>query len=145
MKNSATLTDRAELMAGAMMAGVLLTLWLALRSFKVIFAILVTLAVGLVITMAIGLLAVGVFNIISIAFIALFVGLGVGFRHPVLGALSQRTLPAAEPRQGRCATPAAVSACRWRWRRRRLRSVSSRSCRPNIPAWPNWALSPASA
>jgi hopanoid biosynthesis associated RND transporter like protein HpnN len=75
----ATLTDRVYLMVGAMMGGVLLTLWLALRSFKVIFAILFTLAVGLVVTMAIGLLAVGVFNIISIAFIALFVGLGVDF------------------------------------------------------------------
>ena len=74
-----TLTDRVWLMTGAMMGGVLLTLWLALRSFKVIFAILVTLAVGLAVTMAIGLVAVGVFNIISIAFIALFVGLGVDF------------------------------------------------------------------
>ena len=74
-----TLTDRVWLMTGAMLGGVLLTLWLALRSFKVIFAILATLAAGLVVTMAIGLLAVGVFNIISIAFIALFVGLGVDF------------------------------------------------------------------
>ena len=40
---------------------------------------LVTLGVGLVITMALGLLTVGVFNIISIAFIELFVGLGVDF------------------------------------------------------------------
>ena len=47
-----------------------------------------TLFVGLAITMGLGLLAVGVFNIISIAFIALFVGLGRGFRHPVRGALS---------------------------------------------------------
>ena len=75
----ATLTDRAGLMVGAMMGGVLLTLWLALRSFKIIFAILVTLFVGLAITMGVGLKAVGVFNIISIAFIALFVGLGVDF------------------------------------------------------------------
>ena len=75
----ATLTDRAWLMGGAMLGGVLVTLWLALRSFKVIFAILVTLVVGLAVTMALGLLAVGVFNIISIAFIALFVGLGVDF------------------------------------------------------------------
>ena len=74
-----TLADRAELMLGAMLAGVLLTLWLALRSFKIIFAILVTLFVGLAWTMAIGLWSVGVFNIISIAFIALFVGLGVDF------------------------------------------------------------------
>ena len=74
-----TLTDRAWLMGGVMLGGVLLTLWLALRSFKLIFAILVTLVVGLTVTMALGLLAVGVFNIISIAFIALFVGLGVDF------------------------------------------------------------------
>ena len=62
-----------------MMAGVLATLWLALRSFKIIFAILVTLVVGLALTMGLGLVFVGVFNIISIAFIALFVGLGVDF------------------------------------------------------------------
>ncbi|MBW8707692.1 MAG: MMPL family transporter, partial [Alphaproteobacteria bacterium] len=66
-------------MVTAMMGGVLLTLWLALRSFRIIFAILVTLFVGLAITMGAGLKAVGVFNIISIAFIALFVGLGVDF------------------------------------------------------------------
>ncbi|HKB95540.1 MAG TPA: MMPL family transporter, partial [Rhizomicrobium sp.] len=75
----ATLTDRAGLMIAAMMGGVLLTLWLALKSFKIICAILVTLFVGLAITMGLGLAAVGVFNIISIAFIALFVGLGVDF------------------------------------------------------------------
>jgi hopanoid biosynthesis associated RND transporter like protein HpnN len=75
----ATLTDRAVLMAAAMMGGVLLVLWLALNSFKIIFAILATLFVGLATTMGLGLIAVGVFNIISIAFIALFVGLGVDF------------------------------------------------------------------
>ncbi|HEX2761391.1 MAG TPA: MMPL family transporter, partial [Rhizomicrobium sp.] len=75
----ATITDRADLMAAAMMGSVLLILWLALRSFKIIFAIWVTLFVGLAITMGLGLALVGVFNIISIAFIALFVGLGVDF------------------------------------------------------------------
>jgi hopanoid biosynthesis associated RND transporter like protein HpnN len=75
----ATITDRAALMAAAMMGSVLLILWLALRSIKIIFAILVTLFAGLAITMGAGLLLVGVFNIISIAFIALFVGLGVDF------------------------------------------------------------------
>jgi hopanoid biosynthesis associated RND transporter like protein HpnN len=74
-----TLTDRAWLMVSAMMAGVLATLWLALRSFKIIFAILATLVVGLALTMGLGLIFIGVFNIISIAFIALFVGLGVDF------------------------------------------------------------------
>jgi uncharacterized protein len=75
----ATLTDRAGLMVGAMMGGVLLVLWFAVRSFRIIFAILVTLFVGLAIATGVGLKAVGVFNIISIAFIALFVGLGVDF------------------------------------------------------------------
>ena len=75
----ATLTDRAGLMVGAMLAGVLLTLWLAVKSWKLIAAILMTLFAGLGITMGVGLWAVGVFNIISIAFIALFVGLGVDF------------------------------------------------------------------
>ena len=74
-----TLTDRVWLMITAMMGGVLATLWLALRSFKIIFAILVTLFAGLAITMGLGLVFVGVFNIISIAFVALFVGLGVDF------------------------------------------------------------------
>ncbi len=74
-----TLTDRVWLMGGVMLCGVLLLLWLAVHSFRMIFAILATLVMGLVMTMAIGLLAIGVFNIISIAFIALFVGLGVDF------------------------------------------------------------------
>ncbi len=75
----ATLADRAELMAAATLAGVLLLLWLALRSVRLMAAVLVTLFAGLIMTMAAGLLTVGVFNIISIAFIALFIGLGIDF------------------------------------------------------------------
>jgi len=75
----ATLADRAELMAAATLAGVLLLLWLALRSVRLIAGVLAMLFAGLIVTMAAGLLTVGVFNIISIAFIALFVGLGVDF------------------------------------------------------------------
>ena len=74
-----TLAEGAGLMGAAMLAGVLLVLWLALKSFRLIAAILATITAGLVVTMAIGLLVVGVFNIISIAFIALFVGLGIDF------------------------------------------------------------------
>jgi len=75
----ASITDRAYLMAAVILIAVTLTLWLAVSSFRIIFSILVTLFAGLSITMALGLLAVGVFNIISIAFVALFVGLGVDF------------------------------------------------------------------
>ena len=75
----ATLEEGADVMGIAMLLGVLLVLWLALKSFRIIAAILVTITAGLVLTMAIGLSVVGVFNIISIAFIALFVGLGIDF------------------------------------------------------------------
>ena len=60
-------------------AGVALLLWLALRSVRIIFAILLTLVVGLGITAAFGLLAVGPYNPISLAFAVLFIGLGVDF------------------------------------------------------------------
>jgi hopanoid biosynthesis associated RND transporter like protein HpnN len=74
-----TLAERAQLMGFAMLAAVLLTLWLAVRSVRIIAAILITLAVGLLLTTGIGIAYAHVFNIISIAFIALFVGLGVDF------------------------------------------------------------------
>jgi hopanoid biosynthesis associated RND transporter like protein HpnN len=74
-----TLAERAGLMGLAMFGAVLLTLWLAVRSFRIIFAILLTIVVGLLITTVVGIAYAGVFNIISIAFIALFVGLGVDF------------------------------------------------------------------
>ena len=75
----ATLAERADLMGIVMLIAVTLTLWLAVKSFRIIACILVTLFAGLALTMGLGLAAVGVFNIISIAFVALFVGLGVDF------------------------------------------------------------------
>jgi uncharacterized protein len=59
--------------------GVLIVLWLALRSFKLIAAVFFSLIVGLAATAALGLVMVGSFNLISIAFFVLFVGLGVDF------------------------------------------------------------------
>ncbi|RXH01879.1 MMPL family transporter [Bradyrhizobium zhanjiangense] len=58
---------------------VLLILWLALHSAKIIFAVFVNLFVGLAITTAAGLMMVGSLNLLSIAFAVLFVGLGVDF------------------------------------------------------------------
>ena len=74
-----SLLDRVWLMAGAMLASILLMLWLAVRSVRIMACILVVTIVGLVITAAGGLLAVHRFNLISVAFIPLFVGLGVDF------------------------------------------------------------------
>ena len=59
--------------------GVLIILWLALRSWKIIAAVFFSLMVGLAVTAALGLAMVGSFNLISIAFFVLFVGLGVDF------------------------------------------------------------------
>ena len=75
----ATLVDRAGLMAGLMMLAILLTLWVAVRSVKIIAAILLTLFAGLAITTALAIAALGTFNVISVAFIPLFVGIGVDF------------------------------------------------------------------
>ena len=59
--------------------GVLIVLWLAPRSWKIIAAVFFSLMVGLAATAALGLAMVGSFNLISIAFFVLFVGLGVDF------------------------------------------------------------------
>jgi uncharacterized protein len=63
----------------AALIGSLIILWLALRSWKIVAAVFFSLMVGLATTAAFGLAMVGAFNLISIAFFVLFVGLGVDF------------------------------------------------------------------
>jgi len=58
---------------------VLVILWLALKSPRIIVAVFINLFVGLAITAALGLMMVGALNMISVAFAVLFVGLGVDF------------------------------------------------------------------
>ncbi|HMK79394.1 MAG TPA: MMPL family transporter [Xanthobacteraceae bacterium] len=58
---------------------VLVILWLALKSGRIILAVFCNLIVGLAITAALGFMVVGPLNLISIAFAVLFVGLGVDF------------------------------------------------------------------
>ncbi|HWU02182.1 MAG TPA: MMPL family transporter, partial [Novosphingobium sp.] len=62
-----------------MVVAMLACLWLATRSWRSVAAIMLTIVAGLVITLALGLLAVHRLNLISVAFIPLFVGLGVDF------------------------------------------------------------------
>ncbi len=65
---------------GIIMAlAMLVTLWFATKSAKIVAAIVGTIVAGLVIATAVGLAAVGTLNLISVAFIPLFVGLGVDF------------------------------------------------------------------
>ncbi len=57
----------------------MLFLWLALRSGKLVGAVIITTFAGLVVTAALGLVMVKELNPISVAFAALFVGLGIDF------------------------------------------------------------------
>jgi hypothetical protein len=63
----------------ATVAVVLVILWLALRSGKLIVAVFLNMFAGLAATAALGLLLVKALNPISIAFAVLFIGLGVDF------------------------------------------------------------------
>jgi uncharacterized protein len=74
-----TIKQNAGLNAAVSVLAVLGTLWLALRSGKIIFAVAASTTLGLAISTAWGLFLVGALNPISIAFFALFVGLGVDF------------------------------------------------------------------
>jgi len=75
----ATIKENAGLNATVTIAVVLFILWLALRWFRIIFAVFVSLVVGLAVTAATGMLMVGTLNLISVYFAVLFVGLGVDF------------------------------------------------------------------
>ena len=75
----ATIKDNAALNAFLTIAVVLFILWMALRYWQIIAAVFISLAVGLSVTAALGILMVGAFNLISVYFAVLFVGLGVDF------------------------------------------------------------------
>ena len=75
----ATLKENAELNGVITLGIVLFILWLALRSKRLILAVFINLFVGLALTAALGLLMVGAFNLISVSFAVLFVGIGVDF------------------------------------------------------------------
>ena len=75
----ATIQEGAVRNLIATAAIVLVILWLALRSARIIAAVALTVAVGLAITAAVGLMMVGALNLISVAFAVLFIGIGVDF------------------------------------------------------------------
>lgn len=75
----ATLADGAALTSALTFLAVVLLLWLGLRSVKMIVSIIITLISGLMLTAAFGLAVIGPFNLISVAFAVLFIGLGVDF------------------------------------------------------------------
>ncbi len=74
-----TIKEHAFRNGAITIAIVLVILWLALRSGRLIVALCVNLLIGLAATAAAGSLLVGAYNIISIYFAVLFVGIGVDF------------------------------------------------------------------
>ncbi len=74
-----TLAQGAGLIASLALGAIVLMLWLAVRSPRLIGAILFTTLMGLIGATAGGLEIFGRFNVISVAFIPLFVGLGIDF------------------------------------------------------------------
>lgn len=75
----ATVQEGALVNGVATVLVVLMILWLALKSGRIILAVFINLVIGLAITAALGLMMVGALNMISVAFAVLFVGLGVDF------------------------------------------------------------------
>ena len=74
-----TLAEGALLNVLLTAGAVLLILWFALGSKRVVLAVLISLFVGFAVTAALGLALVGTLNPISMAFAVLFVGIGVDF------------------------------------------------------------------
>jgi hypothetical protein len=74
-----TLAEHAGLIGALALGAILIMLWFAVRSPRLIVAIVATTLVGLVAAAACGLLIFHRFNLISVAFIPLFVGLGIDF------------------------------------------------------------------
>jgi hopanoid biosynthesis associated RND transporter like protein HpnN len=75
----ATLKQNAVLNLALSLGAVLLILWLALRSWRIILAAAISVTCGLSYSAALGLYLVGALNLISVAFFVLFVGLAVDF------------------------------------------------------------------
>lgn len=74
-----SLAQDADTLMGGMVTALLVILWLSVHSARTVIAMLLTTFIGLIVTAAIGLFVIGRFNVISVAFIPLFVGLGVDF------------------------------------------------------------------
>ncbi|PWB80130.1 MAG: hopanoid biosynthesis-associated RND transporter HpnN [Methylocystaceae bacterium] len=75
----ATVAENTGLNISLTLGVVTLILLAALRSKRLIFAVLATILAGLAMTSGLGILLIGRFNLISVAFAVLFIGLGVDF------------------------------------------------------------------
>ncbi len=118
-------------------------LWMAVRSPRLIAAILITTLAGLLSATALGLLIFQKFNVISVAFIPLFVGLGIDFgiqftvrfrSELALDLTVEEAILRRRPGHGPIADPGG--------RRHRL-GLPRLHARPTMSASPSWASSRA--
>ena len=103
-----TLNESTGPIGIATLALVLAVLYLALRSPKIVFSIVATVLVGLAITAAFGLVVYHRFNLISVAFLPLFVGLGIDFA--IQFCVRYRAESIAEPDTARALAKAGAGA-----------------------------------
>jgi len=96
------------LIACMALAAILLMLWMAVRSPRLIASILVTMLIGLVAAMACGLIIFQRFNVISVAFIPLFVGLGIDFGIQFTVRFRSEHRPGVDTRPALAATAAGM-------------------------------------
>lgn len=104
----ATLNESTGPIGIATLLLVLAVLYLALRSPKIVFAIIATVLVGLAMTAAFGLVVYHRFNLISVAFLPLFVGLGIDFA--IQFSVRYRAESIAEPDTARALAKAGAGA-----------------------------------
>ena len=104
----ATLADRAALIGGLAAAAILTMLWMAVRSPRLILAIFVTTLIGLICAAAGGLAIFHRFNVISVAFIPLFVGLGIDFGIQFTVRFRSEFIPGVSPRDALIASGAGM-------------------------------------
>ena len=127
--------------AGLIGSVVLITLWLflAVRTWRLIVPILMTLVLGLMLTLLFASVAVGTLNVVSVGFGILFVGIAVDFaiqfsvryRERAVGDRRSRRGAAPDRAAGRAADPGRRAGNRV--------PVSWPSCRRRSPAWRSWA------
>lgn len=75
----ASIADNTAFSSQLSLVAVALLLVFCFRSFRLLFASLITLVVGIVLTGAFAIVAIGSFNLISIAFAVLFIGIGIDY------------------------------------------------------------------
>ena len=141
----ATVQDGAIVNGIGTVLVVLIILWMALHSAKIIFAVFVNLFIGLSITTAVGLMMVGSLNLLSIAFAVLFVGLGVDFGIQYSVRYRSERFKNDDLHAGAGERGATLRGAALAGRDGDGGRLPLLSCRPTTRAFPNSARSPAPA